>query len=87
MSSLLRRCYRGLLVVLPADFRRRNAAAMEEAFGEALEAAVSPLGLLRAAITAAGDVLAFAVLTRWRRFTARRSRTRSRSSKSSCGVW
>ncbi|MCZ6916489.1 MAG: ABC transporter permease [Gemmatimonadetes bacterium] len=72
--GLLRRLYRRLLIVLPADFRRRNASAMEEAFGEALEgSASSRVGRLGTLLSAAGDVVAFAVLARWRWFTARRS--------------
>ena len=74
-SSLLRRLYRRLLILLPADFRRRNASAMEEEFGEALKgSASSRVGRLGTLVTAAGDVVAFALLARWRRLTARRTR-------------
>jgi predicted permease len=69
------RLYNRLLLVLPADFRRRNGAELELVFGEALcDARQARTPTFRHWFAAILDLIQLAVTHRWYHFSERRRR-------------
>ena len=79
------RVYHRLLAILPADFRDRNEAELEQLFGEALEyARKARVPWFRTWAAAIGDLLHLALAQRWYHFTERRRRRSLPSSALYC---